>query len=163
MWHVAYCHPRAEFRAKMNIESLGFECYTPIYRAEVRHARRKYVVERPAFVRYVFVYFEPGSPWSKILSTDGVEYLLMQNNSPMTISEDVINEVKRLEAIGWFDQVTTPSARFRHGETVRISEGPFTGLSGQFIQDVKSYVLVMLEFLGAKRATKIPLQALEKI
>lgn len=163
-WHVVQTEPRSEIRARIGIAALGFDAYTPVYRVQVSHARQKQIVCRPAFARYVFAHFdiERDETWPSIRWVDGVVGVLTNANVPMRIHSDVIDEIKRLESIGFFDEMPS-GARFEPGELLRIKDGPFQGFNGEFIHDAKKCVEVMLEFLGAKRAVPVPLEYLEKL
>lgn len=163
-WHVIHTLARSEFRTVAGIVALGFEAYTPIYRTETRHARQKQIVNRPAFTRYVFAQFDiERDEWGEILSVDGVEFLIGQNGVPTRVPAEIIGEVKRLEAIGFFDNLTSPAARFAIGEIVRISDGPFDGHSAEFLMDNRKNVEVMASIFGQKTKMQLPLEYLEKL
>lgn len=162
-WHALYTHPRCELRACMAVKELGFGAYVPTYRAEVRHARKVRIENRPAFTRYVFAHFDlEREAWGEILSADGVLWPVMANGVPCRIPEALIAEVKRLEAIGWFDRLTAKS-RFERGERVRVIEGPLADRFVEFSADHGKTVEVLMEILGGKSPVKLPLEFLEKV
>jgi transcriptional antiterminator RfaH len=169
-WHVFYTEPRAELRVRWTIAALGFEAYVPTYRVEIRHGRQGHrgiktrVEHRPAFTRYVFARFDAGGDeWGAISSVKGVLHPVSNNGEPCRIPDALVDDVKRLEAIGFFDQTSAAKARFVPGETVRVSEGAFTGLNGDFVADHGKSVEVLMKMLGGAYPVKLPLEYLEKV
>src|SRR6185437_1454428 len=72
-WYAVYTQPHAEPKALDHLLRQGYSAYLPRYRAKVSHARRRQIVLRPLFPRYLFVAVDRATmPWRPILSTVGV-------------------------------------------------------------------------------------------
>src|SRR5205823_4940511 len=53
-WYAVYTQPHAEPKALEHILRQGYSAYLPRYRTKVSHARRRQIVLRPLFPRYLF-------------------------------------------------------------------------------------------------------------
>jgi transcriptional antiterminator RfaH len=166
-WHVIYSNIRCEFRANMGLKAKGFETFLPYIRKRVRHGRYTNIVDRPVFPRYLFVRFdiEKDEWFHPIKSTDGVEDLIRNNNIPVRIRDDDLNRLIAMQNSGEFDLTRRPVSAYEAGETVRISEGVFSGFNAKVIAAMpdKNRAELMLEFLGRKSKIELDYSALEKI
>ena len=72
-WYAVYTQPHAEPKALEHLLRQGYAAYLPRYRTKVSHARRRQIVLRPLFPRYLFAGIDRATmPWRPILSTVGV-------------------------------------------------------------------------------------------
>lgn len=167
-WRAFYTEPRSELQVRWAIRALGFDAYVPTFRVEIKHGRQGHrgiksrIEHRPAFTRYVFVRFDDQDEWGAINSVKGLLHAVSNNGTPCRIPDEMIDEVKRLESIGWFDKVTEKSSRLQPGQKVRVTEGPMADRLGEFIGDQGKTVEVLMEMLGGARAVKLPLEFLER-
>ena len=53
-WYAVYTQPHAETKALEHLLRQGYSAYLPRYRTHVSHARRRLMVLRPLFPRYLF-------------------------------------------------------------------------------------------------------------
>ncbi len=160
-WYVVYTHAHAEARALENLERQGFTAYLPRYRRRRRHARRTEEVTRPLFPRYLFVALDMvRERWRPILSTVGVSGVVRHGELPTRVPAGVVEAIRAHEAKGAFDRLS-PADGLRHGDPVRIVEGPFAELIGRFcgLAD-RERVIVLLEFLGRQVRAKVPAEAI---
>jgi transcriptional antiterminator NusG len=158
-WHVLYTEPGLELVVRSEIGALGFEAYVPTYRAEIISCGRKRRTRRPAFTRYVFVRFDrENDEWGCIASAKGVLYPL---GDPSPISDAEVNEIKRLESIGFYDEVSGGRARILVGDIVRVIDGPFEGHTGKFVADHGKLVGIVIDAFQRATPIKMRLECLE--
>src|ERR1039457_5870742 len=103
-WIVGYTGINQEALARRGINDSGFECYMPMGSKLVRHARKEEVRVFPVFSRYLFINFDPSPEClASVRSTDGIIDILTNNWIPMEVPEPIIEGIKELELIGFFD------------------------------------------------------------
>lgn len=161
-WLVVYTHPHAETKALANLRRQGYDGYLPLCRRWRRHARRREIVKRPLFPRYLFVAFDAMTTrWRPILSTVGVAGLVRQGDMPVPVPAGVVEQLRDGERAGRFDDLS-PIARLTAGALVRIKDGPFGDLIGrlQSLADSER-VNVLLELLGREVVARVPVDKLE--
>jgi transcriptional antiterminator RfaH len=159
-WYVVYTHTHAEATAREHLSRQGYESYLPCYRKRRCHARRVEQVSRPLFPRYLFVTFDLGEDrWRPILSTVGVCGLVRHGEVPTRVPEGVVEEIQRHEAEGTFDDLAS-AKRMRVGDPVRVIDGPFADLIGNFCALAETErVIVLLDFLGRQVRATLPRDA----
>ena len=54
-WYVVYTKVNKEFASDRNLQRQGIITYLPKYKKVVSHARKKIIVTKPLFPRYLFV------------------------------------------------------------------------------------------------------------
>jgi transcriptional antiterminator RfaH len=154
-WYVVYTHANSEAKARSHLLRQGFTTMLPTYRCWRSHARKREVVERPLFPRYLFVALDMlEQRWRPILSTVGVCDLVRHGNAPTPLPTGLAEELGTRAAHGDFDRLS-PLDGLRDGDVVLIMEGPFADLVGRFagLAD-KDRVFVLLDLLGRQvRAT----------
>jgi transcriptional antiterminator RfaH len=161
-WLVVYTQPLAEAKAFANLRQQGYDAYLPWCRRWRRHARRREIVRRPLFPRYLFVAFDAvATRWRPILSTVGVANVIRQGELPLPVSSVVVDEIRDGERAGRFDDLS-PVARLAVGALVRIKDGSFCDLVGrlQSLADGER-VNVLLELLGREVVARVPVEKLE--
>ncbi len=148
-WYVVYTHANAEAKARSHLLRQGFTTMLPTYHCWRSHARKREVVERPLFPRYLFVALDMlDQRWRPILSTVGVSDLVRRGNAPTPMPSGLAEEIGERAACGAFDRLS-PVDGLREGDVVRVLDGPFTDLIGRFagLAD-KDRVFVLLDLLG---------------
>ncbi len=173
LWHVAYCEPRAEKDVCADVaRKLGFGTFMPMER--LRPCPGAKPVSRPLFQRYVPVLVDPYlQDWQEILDVDGVVDVLRMPGSdvPGYVSTAKIEALMKAEAVGMFDRTTRWPTHFEINELVRISDGPFYGLSAtiiEFIHKMRSATAskrakVLLKAMGQLMRVDLPVTSLEKM
>lgn len=155
-WYVVYTHANCESKAREHLSRQGFRTLLPTYRCWRRHARRRELVERPLFPRYLFVALDVlEQRWRPILSTVGVCDLVRHGNAPTPMPSGLAEEIGERSALGTFDRLS-PVDGLGHGDIVRVIEGPFTDLIGRFagLAD-NDRVFVLLDMLGRQVKTTL--------
>jgi transcriptional antiterminator RfaH len=155
-WYVVHTQPYAETRASEHLLRQGYEVYLPRERRWCRHARRREVVLRPLFPRYLFVGFDPErARWRSIFSTKGVLSLVCNGELPARLADGVVEQIRAAERAGEFDE-SGAVERLRPGDPVRIARGPLADLTGQLQSLVAGdRVRVLLCILGRQVLTTL--------
>lgn len=159
-WYVVHTHTHSEDRAEAHLRRQGYEVYVPRCRTWRRHARRRELVQRPLFPRYLFVMLDViRAQWRPILSTVGVSRLLMRDGQPIAVPHGIVEQIQDGEASGFFDR--TPDRRFNDGDSVRVVDGPFADFIGQFqgLAD-RERVFVLLDLMERRVKVRLPAEAL---
>jgi transcriptional antiterminator RfaH len=148
-WYVVHTQAHAETKAAQNLIRQGYEVYLPIGRRWRFHARRREVVLRPLFPRYLFVGFDiERARWRTIFSTLGVVSLICQGDVPSRVPENLVECIRDAEHSGRFDEIGMV-ARLKPGDPVRIARGAFADLTGELQSLVSGdRVRVLLHIMG---------------
>jgi transcriptional antiterminator RfaH len=156
LWYVVYTHANSETKAREHLLRQGFTAILPTYKRWRRHARKREVVERPLFPRYLFVALDMlEQRWRPILSTVGVCDLVRRGNAPTPMPSGLAEEIGERAALGAFDRLS-PLDGLRPGDAVRVVEGPFTDLIGRFMGVAdRERVFVLLDLLGRQVKTTL--------
>jgi transcriptional antiterminator RfaH len=157
-WYAVHTKPQSEARALDNLLRQGYSAYLPRARVEVSHARRRQIVLRPLFPRYLFAGLDRASMlWRPILSTFGVSDLVRAGGEPALVPAEIVAMLQEREAAGVFDR-TGRSGTLRLGDLVRVTSGVFEDMIGRLVElREKDRVVVLLDFLG--RTVKAELKA----
>ncbi len=148
-WLAVCCKPRQEAVAEENLLRQGFHVYLP--RICVRKRRRGQwndAVE-VLFPRYTFIRVDPlRHSTAAVRSTRGVVGLVRFGGQPAVVPDAVMDALRQREdAASGLHQDNRPL--FCAGESVRLVDGPLTGMEGVFTQqDGDKRVFVLLEMLG---------------
>ena len=107
-WLVVYTASRSEYLAWSQMRAAGFESYYPVYKRRLHRIGSKHVFS-PLFPRYVFVGMRP--LWQVIHAFRGVAGFLLNDGMPMQISQQVIEDIKKRQARGEFDEKPEPKRK----------------------------------------------------
>jgi len=140
-WYAIYTKPKAEDTVSEKLGQAGIEIFNPKLRV-TKYIRNQYreVVE-PLFPCYLFARFESDKYLWMISYTRGVKKVVGSKNSPWPVAEGIIDFIRSYEKDGF---VIRRGEEIREGETVRISEGPLSGLTGIFKKVIKGTERVIL-------------------
>src|SRR5882672_8241852 len=122
-WLVIYTASRSEYLAWSQITAAGFESYYPVYKRRLHRSSEQLSksdhpstraqgsggskhVFSPLFPRYVFVGMHP--LWQVIHAFRGVAGFLLNDGMPMQISQQVIEDIKKRQYAGEFDEKPEP-------------------------------------------------------
>ncbi len=124
--------------------------------SEVKGGKKK-ISERRVFPGYVMVEMELNDDtWYAIRTTPGVSGFVGSGTRPIPLPEEEISQI--LQAAQEKMKKPTPKVIFEKGESVRITEGPFTNFNGMVeeIHPEKGKLKVMVTIFG--RATPVELE-----
>jgi len=161
-WYAVYTRPQSEAKASANLLRQGYQAYLPRCRVYVSHARRREVVVRPLFPRYLFAGLDRAlMPWRPIRSTLGVAGLVQTGDEPTAVPEGIISALRERESIGAFDRLL-PQQSLRLGDFVRVTEGAFEDMVGRLVElRDQDRVVVLLDLLGRSVPAQLTAAALE--
>ncbi len=159
-WFVVHTHARGELKALVQLRHQGFDAYLPRYLAQRFHARRHDWVEKPLFPRYLFTQLDLGRDrWRVVYSTIGVRTLVSAGDRPLPIPTEIVDGIRAREDDRGY-VVLGSGCRFRRGDQVRITEGPFAKVDGLFeCQSGAERVIVLLDLLGREVKANVPRRA----
>jgi transcriptional antiterminator RfaH len=163
-WYAAYTQPHAETKAVEHLERQGYRIYLPRYRRFVRHARRRALVLRPLFPRYLFVGLDRLTQrWRPIRSTPGVVGLVISGDEPVAVATEIVETLRRRECDGAFD-LLSPAQQLRAGDQIRVTHGPFEDIVGRLLGMADhERVYVLLDLLGRAVRAEVPAMAVEAV
>ncbi len=161
-WFVARTKTNSENRAAENVARQGCEFYFPkiMEMALIRGKRCPRV--RPLFPGYLFIKTVAGQ-WHFLTNTIGIYRVITFGGEPAVIDNVIIDDIRSRESNGC---VVLPAAqqarRFVQGQSVRVREGLFSGLTGIYDgSNSRDCERVLLEYLGRKSRVLIAPENLE--
>lgn len=158
-WYVVQTKPHKEAVALENLQRQSYEAYCPHIVEARRKNQRWQKVAAPMFPRYLFVKLKAGvDNFSPIRSTLGVLRIVEFGFTPASISDQVISQIRRQEALVFDKSQSHP--HWQPGESVEIVDGPFSGLRGIFeAQNGEERVIILLQMLGSSNRITLPMNA----
>ncbi len=166
-WYVVHSYSGYENKVKKNlesrIESMGmsdriFAVVVPTEeQVELKGGQRR-TTERRIFPGYILVEMMlDDDSWYVVRNTPGVTGFVGMGNKPTALTAIEVDRIlNRMEA-----EAPTIKVNFREGDSVQITDGPFSGFHGSVdtIDREKGKVRVMVSFFG--RETPIELDFLQ--
>jgi transcriptional antiterminator RfaH len=148
-WYAVHTQPQREARAELNLRQQGFATYLPRYKRIRSHARRKELVERPLFPRYLFIALDIARDrWRAVQSTFGVSNLVLVGETPSPLASEVVETIRRREDQDGFVRLGLP-AGVSTGSSIRLLDGMFADHVAVLDRVADDYrVAVMLKLLG---------------
>lgn len=154
-WYVMQSKPRKETLLRERLRIQRIEVYLPSIRVKPVNPRAR--KEQPFFPGYLFVHVDLEKiPLSEFRRIPGSIGLVCYGGEPAYIGEPLIREIKKqIEEITDLDNNYVD--RFRTGDSVVISEGPFATYKAMFDCRLSGSdrVRVLLELLQGQ---KMPLE-----
>jgi transcriptional antiterminator RfaH len=140
-WYAVYTKPKSEEIVSQKLRQTGIEVYNPKLRLK-KYIRNQYreVIE-PLFPCYIFCRFQTEKYHWMITYTRGVKKIVGDKTNPWPVSEEVIDFLRCQEQDGF---VSMRYEDIREDDTVRIAEGPLSGLTGIFKRVIKGTERVLL-------------------
>ena len=169
-WYVIHTYSGYEKKVQRSlqqrIESMGLQ--DKIVRivvpteaeVDIKDGQRK-LVERKIFPGYVLVQMKmDDETWYVVRNTNGVTGFVGPDTKPTPLREEDVQKIlKRMEA-------DTPKVRisFRKGQTVRITDGPFTDFHGVVdeIDMDRGKVRLLVSFFGRDTPVELDFLQVEK-
>ena len=163
-WYAVYTQPHAESKALEHLQRQGYGAYLPRYRTRVSHARRRQIVLRPLFPRYLFAAIDRATmPWRPILSTVGVTDIVRAGDEPAPVPAEIVTAIRERENTGAFDRVDSRQM-LRLGELVRVTTGAFEDMVGSLVElRDQDRIVVLLELLGRTVRAQLRAEVVEPV
>ena len=155
-WLVAQIKPHSHDLAIRNLERQGFETFLPKTKRTIKKENKFIFKDVLVFPGYIFVGVDPlDSGWTKINNTYGVLKLLVFNNKPSQIYNDVILALKNKYEENAYEII---NENLKKGDNIKFNSGPFVDLIARIeALDDKNRIWVLLEAVGQYRKVKMKL------
>lgn len=162
MWAVVYTHALKEFEAKKQLEQQAFEVYLPVFEKKLT-SQKKYAI-KPLFPRYLFVKICDQQSWRPILSTRGVNNLLLKASLvPQSIPDAFVKNLKFMENKDGIITTKHPCS-LALGTKIQITKGGFEGQIGKITSmSDTDRIKVLIELLGTTAEVEVSSTVVEKI
>lgn len=146
-WYCIYTKPRQEDPVSRRLSDITeIEVFNPkLKKKKYVRGRLKEIVEE-LFPCYIFSRFNPDRYFHMVRFTRGVRRIV-GNEVPFVVDEDIISLIRSKIKEGF---VNLELPVFKSGEQIVIKDGPFSGLTGIFIKELKAKerVLVLLNTIA---------------
>ena len=145
-WYAVMAKPRKEQTSASFLEQAGIETYYPEVNECFSVKGRRCVRRAGLFPGYFFARFDYDKQYRTVSYCRGVRKILTFGQAPAEVESGLLDDIrKRLSR-----QDMIPIPRLTHGEVVRISHGPLTGVEGVFDSCLsgKERVVVLLRTLS---------------
>jgi transcription antitermination factor NusG len=159
-WSVLRVHPQQDVKAAQRLRLQGHTVAVP---REWRYGRVTGRVKSqqwrsvPATPGYVMLATPDAHMWPDILAVDGVSLPLMQDGRPASISAEAARPLLELAEAEQPGHDPHAPATFRGGDMVRVTRGPFAGVTTRIRRIVSGKAHVKLQFLRGEVAATVPL------
>ena len=131
-WYVVHTHLKQEERTSNNLQTLQqLETLAPKLRVNKynQFTGQLAQVVKPLFPNYIFARFKFNEVYHRIRFTRGVHSLVMFNNTPAPVDDEIIELIRSRMGS---DGVVRTTEEFKPGDAVVIKEGRFKNLCGVF-------------------------------
>ncbi|XBS69590.1 transcription/translation regulatory transformer protein RfaH [Acerihabitans sp. KWT182] len=159
-WYLLYCKRGQLMRAKEHLERQAVACFSPMVTLEKIVRGKRTNVNEPLFPNYLFIEFDPERIHTTTISaTRGVSHFVRFGNLPVTVSIDVVNELREHT----YEDVKDPQTPHA-GDTVLITEGVFEGLQAIYTEpDGEARSMLLLNFLNKQVSQSLNNRQFHKI
>ena len=161
-WYTLQAKTNAEHLVALTLQRRGLQIYLPEIEVKKTSGGLKKV---PFFPSYLFVKVDfSQASLSQIQWTPGLQRVVAFEDQPQPVAEEVIDLIRQKLGEKGTRSDRQPACEFRHGDTVRITKGPFQDLIGIFegSPTASERVEVLLTILGASRV-HLDVTDLEKV
>ena len=155
-WYAVWTHSHYEYLVAQQLSSKGFKPLLPEMSVWSKRVGGKRLVKVPMFPGYLFLrHGMEKRSYIEILKVRGIGGILEDGWTRLTPIPNA--EVDAIQRIMEADVPILPHAHLRHGDRVRVNEGPLAGLEGLFVQSQpnKGRLVVSVELLGRSVAVEI--------
>lgn len=121
IWVAAFTAPNAEIAVRDALQKRDYPVMLPTMMAEMRHARRTMMVDRPVFPRYVFVGIPHGRSWYPLKAITGVGGVLSQHGAPQPLHAKAVDLLRKAIEADAFKVRDEPP--FKSGDRVFVTVG----------------------------------------
>ena len=137
-WYALYTRARHEKKVCMYLDQKGINAYLPMTSEIRKWSDRKRKVELPLFPSYVFVQLEDNNFWS-VNDLPGAIKIVGIGNKPSPIPDTLIESLKKVKD----DVISVEDLNLYKGEPVRITDGKFMGIEGEFLRKGSKNILAI--------------------
>jgi len=162
VWYLVMSQPGRELYATHNLLAGGYSAWLPLCSVVVRHARKASLKRAPLFPGYLFVGLSDGQAFAPVLATFGVAAVVRAGIEPLPVRQGTLDRVAGVLAdhergqLAAVRQGGAPANPFHAGQSLRVSEGPLSGLEGICTMAAGARTAVLLQFLGGEQRAVLP-------
>jgi len=156
LWYALMSKPQKDAYAEEQLNNQGYTTYRPLAIRERRRRGKNIKVTESLFPRYLFIYLDAiNDNWAPIQSTYGVSGLVRFGDLPLSVPENLIDQLKLNE--DQFQQNAVDLDRFQTGDIVTIGSGSFEGLSAVFERyNGEERVILFMNILNEQAKVVVP-------
>jgi transcriptional antiterminator RfaH len=151
IWRAFYTRPKHEKKVHDRLLERGYEVFCPLMKTRMRWSDRWKKVYKPILPGYIFAHVEEHQR-IEVMQDPSIINTVFWNKKPAVVRDDEIVAMQYL--LHGADEDFSES--FQNGDTVRITNGDFRGLSGIVIRIDKQTVSLRLESLQLDFVVHIP-------
>jgi len=163
-WYALHTKPRQEQQVSQILAGKGLETYLPTLAVtRVRRGHRARMTQ-PLFPCYLFARFDLDAVGiSAVQWTPGLRNLVAFGGEPAVVDERVIALIQTRLAEGRVS-ATLDRCKFRAGDRVRITAGPFSDLHAVFDRPMSGALRakILIRVLGRLVNAEVDMDSLEK-
>lgn len=155
-WYALMSKPQKDAYAEEQLNNQGYVTYRPLAVRERRRGGKMIRVTESLFPRYLFIYLDTvNDNWAPIQSTYGVSSLVKFGNTPLSVPETLIDQLKHQE--NQFQGKAVDLDLFQKGDVVTIGSGSFEGLSAVFERySGEERVILFMNILNERAKVVVP-------
>lgn len=154
-WYILYTRPNSERKVSSQLGLDRILNFAPMVKTISQWRDRRKIIERPLFPSYVFIYLRNQHDYFKGLSAEGVWRYVKTGKQLSKIPDSVMDSITISVAQGKGLEVSTEF--FDKGESIIITSGPLTGLSGEVVDYVrKQKILIRLNLIQSNILVDLP-------
>ena len=159
-WYLLYCKRGQMIRAKEHLERQAVACLSPMVTLEKIIRGKRAAITEPLFPNYLFIEFDPERIHTTTISaTRGVSHFVRFGNLPVTITPDVIDELRDHV----YEGITDPQTP-QIGDRVIITDGVFEGIEAIYTEpDGEARSMLLLNFLNKQVCQSLQNRQFQKI
>ena len=161
-WYVMHTKPKKENQVFAYLESQGFEVFYPSM--QVKPVNPRALKVRPYFPRYIFVHSDIEEVGLSVLQwVPNAIGLVKFGGYAAPVPDHIVNELqKRVDEIRAMGGLRRDN--LKHGDTVKITEGPLAGYEALFDMRLSGNerVQVLLEMLGRLIKVQVDVSMIER-
>jgi len=159
-WYAVMAKPRQERTATSFLEQAGIETYYPEINDCFSVRGRRCVRRAGLFPGYFFARFDHDKQYRTVSYSRGVRKIVTFGQVSAEVESCVLDDIRR----GLKRKDIIPIPRLMHGEVVRISHGPLTGVEGVFDSCLsgRERVVVLLRALSYQSRVVLKLSDIER-
>jgi transcriptional antiterminator RfaH len=161
-WYAIRTKVNREKEVEKRLRDLKLEVFLPWMRTRRRIGSRHHWVLAPLFPGYIFCHLDMVVAGKAARYAPGVRDFLTFGSRIAEVAEDIIVALRE-RCPGGVAEVDPLNVK--PGETVRINEGPFSGLEAVFESTLKGSerVAVLLDILGRQTRIVLPTETIAKL
>jgi len=161
-WYAIRIKVNRERDVEKRLRDLRLEVFQPWMRTRRRIGSKFHWVQVPLFPGYIFCRLDMVLSGKAARYSPGVKDFLSFGSRIAEVGEDIIDALRERCPDG-IAQIGSVLAK--PGDTVRINEGPFSGLEAIFEQKLKGSerVAVLLDILGRQTRIVLPSETIARV